>query len=360
MKNSSQRKIKIALIAPSTRQLGGQSIQAQRLVDAFGGDAEIELDFIPNNPSAFGQNVKILRTLSVSLKFWLSLLTRIKRADLVHVFSSGTTSYIISTLPPLAAAKMFGKKIILHYHTGEAEEHLRDWKRSALPTMRKFDEIIVPSQFLVDVFEKFGLRARAIYNFVEAEKFKFRRRDTLHPVFLSNRNFEAHYQVSDVLRAFRIIQEKYAEASLIVAGSGSEEAKLKNLTPELKLKNVHFIGRVSPEEMPDVYSRADIYLNSSVVDNMPLSIIEAYACGLPVVTTDAGGISYILENEKTGLIVEKGDYRELASAAIRLLENQKLAQTIAENALEYCQNFTPEKVRAEWRVFYVNLFERFT
>lgn len=358
MKNNADEKIIIALVAPSTRQLGGQSIQAQSLVNAFASDREIEFDFIPNNPAAFGHNVKYFRTVSTSLKFWSSLLRRIKQADLVHVFSSGTTSYLISTLPPLVAAKMFGVKIILHYHTGEAEEHLRDWKLTAAPTMRKFDEIIVPSQFLVNVFGEFGLPARAIYNFVETEKFKFRPRENLRPIFLSNRNFEAHYQVSDILQAFRLIQEKYAEASLIVAGCGSEETKLKNLTGELKLENVEFVGRVEPNEMPKLYDRADIYLNASVVDNMPLSIIEAYSCGLPVVTTDAGGISFILENEKTGLMVAKSDYRELANAAIRLLENQDLAQTITNNALEYCQNFTREKVRAEWRNLYVNLLEQ--
>ena len=68
--------------------------------------------------------------------------------------------------------------------------------------MRMFDRIVVPSRFLVDVFAKFDLQARAIFNFVETEKFKFRDRRPLKPVFLSNRNFEAHYQVGDILRAF--------------------------------------------------------------------------------------------------------------------------------------------------------------
>lgn len=355
MKNKSEKKIKVALVAPSLRQIGGQSVQADRLRKAFAGDDRIEFIFIPNNPAALGQSVKFLRTVTASLKFSASLLRQIRRADLVHIFSSGTTGYIISTIPALAAAKLFGKKTILHYHTGEAETHLRNWRRSGAPTMKMFDEIVVPSQFLADVFARFDLKTKTIYNSVEAEKFRFRKRKPLKPIFLSNRNFEAHYQVGDILRAFASIQKKIAEARLVVAGTGSEEAKLKKLAADLNLKNVEFAGRVAPEKMPEFYDKADVYLNSSVVDNMPLSIVEAYACGLPVVSSDAGGIPYILENERTGLTVKAGDYEALASAAIRLIENQSLASEIAENAREYCRNFAPEKVKVEWLNLYENL-----
>jgi glycosyltransferase involved in cell wall biosynthesis len=354
MKDKSEKKTKVALVAPSLAQIGGQSIQANRLLEAFAGDEKIELIFIPNNPATFGQNVKFLRTITISLKFWSALLKQIRDVNLVHIFSSGTTSYIISTIPALFAARLYGKKTVLHYHTGEAEMHLKNWRLTAAPTMKMFDEIVVPSQFLVNVFGKFGLKATIISNFVETEKFDFRQRKPLRPVFLANRNFEAHYQVGDVLRAFSLIQEKHSEARLIVAGYGSEEAKIKKIAIDLRLENVEFAGRVAPEEMPEFYEKADIYLNSSIVDNMPLSIIEAFSCGLPVVTTDAGGIPFILEHEKTGLMVKTGDYKALAAAAMRLLEDESLASAIINNAREYCRKFTPEKVRAEWR----NLYEK--
>lgn len=355
MTNKTEKKIKVALVAPSTRQIGGQSVQADSLRKAFAGDERIEFDFIANNPRAVGQSVKFLRTVTTSLKFSAALVRRIRRADVVHIFSSGTTGYIISTLPALAAAKLYGKKTVLHYHTGEAETHLKNWRITGAPTMKRFDKIVVPSGFLADVFARFDLETTTIYNFVETDKFRFRERKHLRPVFLSNRNFEAHYRVGDVLRAFSAIQKKFAEARLIVAGAGGEEARLKKLAVSLRLQNVEFAGRVAPERMPEFYDRADIYLNSSIVDNMPLSIVEAFACGLPVITTDAGGIPYILENEKTGLTVKAGDYEALGAAAVRLLENQPLAREIAENARVYCRNFTPEKVRGEWTRLYEEL-----
>lgn len=348
-------KIKILLVAPSMKIVGGQSIQAKRLLDAFASDEKIELEFVPNNSETPFQNVKFLRTIFASIKFWFLLFRKIPKTDVVHIFSSGTTSYIISTLPPLFVANLFGKKTILHYHTGEAGAHLKNWKLTAKPTMKQFDEIIVPSPFLVDVFARFGLKAKAIFNFVEGEKFVFRERKSLKPVFLSNRNFEAHYQVEDVLRAFRLIQNRFPEARLLIAGSGSEEKNLRNLAADLKLENAEFLGRIENSEMPKIYDSADIYLNSSIVDNMPLSIIEAFSCGLPVVSTDAGGIPFICENGETALLVEKNDYENLAREAIRLLEDDALAQKIIGKARRECVKYSLENVCGRWLEIYQEL-----
>jgi hypothetical protein len=148
-------KVKILIVATSMREIGGQSIQAKRLIDAFADDENVELSFIPNNPETFFQNIKFLRTIFASLKFWWSLLTNVYKFDVVQVFSSGMTGYIIATLPPLLFSKIYGNKVVLNYHSGELEKHIEKWKKTSLSTMRKFDEIVVPSQFLVDVFAKY-------------------------------------------------------------------------------------------------------------------------------------------------------------------------------------------------------------
>ena len=349
-------KIKVALVAPSPKIIGGQSIQAKRLFDAFDADENIELLFIPNNPETIFQRVKFIRTIFTSIKFWRLLFIKIPKTKIVHIFSSGTTSYIISTLPPLFIAKLFRKKTILHYHTGEAETHLKNWKLTAAPTMKRFDKIIVPSQFLVDVFAKFDLKAEAIFNFVESEKFKFRTRKPLRPIFLSNRNFEVHYQVSDILRAFRLIQNRFAEAKLLIAGTGSEEKILRKLVKELKLENTEFLGRIENAEMPKIYDKADIYLNSSIVDNMPLSFIEAFSCGLPIVSYATGGIPYICEHGETALLVETKDFEALANEAICLLEDDNLAQKIIAKARQESVKYSWENIRQDWIETYRKMF----
>ncbi|HEY0385883.1 MAG TPA: glycosyltransferase family 4 protein, partial [Pyrinomonadaceae bacterium] len=127
---------------------------------------------------------------------------------------------------------------------------------------------------------------------------------------------------------------------------------------DLKLCNVSFTGRIRPEEMPALCDCADIYLNASNVDNMPLSILEAFAAGLPVVTSNAGGIPYVVQHEKTGLLVEMDDHQGMAAAAIRLLEDEELAARLTRNARAECGRYKWDVMRESWLEFYREVAER--
>ncbi|MDQ1559421.1 MAG: hypothetical protein QOD32_2481 [Pyrinomonadaceae bacterium] len=354
------RRVRVLIVAPSLGILGGQAVQAARLLARFEAEPSLEVSFLPVNPRLPGmlgrlQSVKYVRTVLTSIAYVASLLARVRAFDVIHVFSASYTSFVLAPTPAILVAKLYGKKIVLNYRSGEAEDHLTRWRRTALPTIRLVDEVAVPSGYLVDVFARFGLGARSIYNFVETERFRFRTRRPLRPVFLSNRNLEPLYNVGCILRAFAIIQRRFPEASLTVAGDGSQRAELEQLARELKLNHTEFVGSVAQSRMPELCERADIYLNSSNIDNMPGSIIEAYAAGLPVVTTDAGGIPYILADGQTGLMVGRGDHEALAAAAISLLEDEALAERLAANALAACRQYSWAAVRDEWLKLYFEL-----
>jgi len=251
--------------------------------------------------------------------------------------------------------KKFGKKTILNYRSGQARDHLTRWP-GAIETIKQFDRIVTPSKYLVDVFAGFDLKAQVVHNFVETEKYKFRERAPLKPTFLSNRNFESHYNVACILRAFALIQREYSEASLTVAGDGPEREKLKTLASELNLQNVEFLGLVPQDKMPELCDAADILLNSPNIDNMPNSLIEAYAAGLPIVSTNAGGIPYIVRHEETGLLVETNDHEALAREALRLLGDPALAQKIVNAGKRESGKYTWEAVREDWLNLYRGLY----
>jgi len=222
--------------------------------------------------------------------------------------------------------------------------------------MRLAHEIVVPSGYLVGVFAKFGLQARSIFNFVDVERLSYRERSTLRPVFLSNRNFQSLYNVACTVRAFARIQREMPEARLIVAGFGPERQSLEALVGSLGLRHVEFRGRVNPADMPSLYDEADVYLNSPNIDNMPTSVIEAFAAGLPVVTTDAGGIPFIVTHEKTGLMVARDDDAALAAAALRLFREPALSAAIAGAARREClERYVWQSVRSEWLRVYRSL-----
>jgi glycosyltransferase involved in cell wall biosynthesis len=359
-------RIRVLVVGPSLDILGGQSVQASRLLERFQNSAEVTVHFLPVNPR-FGngfellRRIKYLRTLVTSVIYGVSLLRRVRDYDIVHAFSASYWSYLVAPLPALLVARLFGKKAILNYHSGEAGDHLA---RSpfAIASMRRLaDRIVVPSEYLVTVFRRFGLSANAIANFVDLDAFPYRKRECPRPVFLSNRNFEKHYNVACTLEAFALIQHEVPDARLLIAGDGPERPALEAKARDLDLRHVEFLGRLPVEQMCRLYGVADVYLNSPDIDNMPISIIEAYAAGLPVVTTNAGGIPYIVRNEETGLMVPRGDAAGMARAAIRLLREPALAPRISTAARLECERrYVWQTVEPEWNLVYHQVFGQTT
>jgi L-malate glycosyltransferase len=160
------------------------------------------------------------------------------------------------------------------------------------------------------------------------------------------------------LRAFALVQQRYPEASLEMAHDGPMRAALEQMTRDLGLRNVRFLGKVPPPELPALYDRADIYLTSPDVDNMPLSLLECHASGLPVVATKAAGIPYIARDGETALLVPRNDHEAMAGAALRLIEEDGLARRLARAARRECERYSWPAVREEWLALYRELATR--
>ena len=349
--------VRVLLAAPSLRILGGQSRQAALLLDCLRVDREIRVTLVPHDPRLPGllgwlQRIKYVRTIVTSLAYWSILLARVPRHDIIHTFSASYLSYLLAALPPILVGRLYRKKVILNYRSGEAEDHLIRWPRTALPTMRRAHVVAVSSEYLVEVFGRFGLSAHVVPDIVELDRFHFRERRPLRPVFLTSRLLEPLYNVECVLQAFALIQKRVPDARLIVAGDGSQRRRLEALARELTLCQVEFVGPVPFERMPELYDAADIYLQAPDLDNTPASLLECFASGLPVVTSDAGGIPFILHHEEHGLLVARGDHHALATAALRFLENPDLARRLASQARGICQEYTCPRVRAGWLALY--------
>ncbi len=352
-------RIRILVIAPSLDIMGGQSVQARELLEQFRDEPSLAPGFLALNPPLppLLARVRYLRTALRLLLYLPSLLLRIPRYDLIHVFAASYWSYTLWSAPAIVVGRLLGKRVILHYHSGEAEDHLAHW-RSAIPTLLLAHAIVVPSAYLVEVFARFGLRGRVIFNILRAAQFRHRRRGQLRPIFLTNRGLEPLYNVGCVLRAFHLIQQRFPDASLIVAHDGSCRRSLEALAAELGLRNTLFVGRVEPERMAGFYDACDIYLMSPDLDNMPGSVLECFASGLPVVSTKAGGVPYIVEHERTGLLVAPNDHEGLAACALWLIENPQAALRLAERARAECERYAPAAVTAQWVALYRELAGR--
>lgn len=355
--------VRVLLVGPSLDILGGQAVQLQRLMEKLRELPGVEVAFLPVNPRLPGplswlQRIKYVRTMVTSIAYVSALVRTVRHYDVVHAFSASYWSFLLAPLPAMVIARLLGKGVLLNYRSGEAEDHL---SRSALAVraMRLADEIVVPSGYLVEVFARFGLKARAVFNFVDVDRIPFRERHGLRPVFLSNRNLHPLYNVAGILRAFGRIQEAVPDARLIVAGFGPERPKLEELAQRLGLRNVEFRGKTDPSAMIALYDEADVYLNNPNIDNMPNSVIEAYAAGIPVVTSNAGGIPYIVAHEQTGLMVACHDDEALAASALRLLRDPKLARSLAERGRSECvTRYVWSAVGPRWQDLYRDVRDR--
>lgn len=351
------RPIRVCLVGPSLDILGGQAIVLEGLRRRLEGVRDIDVSFLPVNPRLTGvlgwlQRVKFVRTVVTSMAYIWSLQRQLRQVDVVHAFSASYWSFLLAPVPAMLVGRLYGKTVVLNYHSGEADDHLAKW-RSAVPLARLAHAIVVPSRYLVDVFARHGLHASAIVNFVESDRLSFRPRRAAKPAFLSNRNLESLYNVACSIRAFGHVQHEIPDAELVIAGDGSERESLERLVHELQLRNVRFVGRITPARMPALYEAAEFYLNSPNIDNMPVSIIEAFAAGVPVITTNAGGIPYIVRHEENGLMVAINDDAAMARQALRLIRDPDLAAQLSGGGRKEClEKFVWSAVRDEWIALY--------
>jgi glycosyltransferase involved in cell wall biosynthesis len=345
-------KLKVAMVAPSLRILGGQAVQADRLLRAWQNDPDVEAWLVPVNPALprplrFTGRIKYLRTLINEVAYLRLLVRELPRADVVHVFSASYSSFLLAPLPAILLARAFGRPVLLNYRSGEAPDHLRG-SAIARKTVRGVTLSVVPSRFLADVFETVGLRSTIIPNIVDTGSFRYRERRPLRPRLLTTRNFEALYNVACTLRAFRLVQDRWPEATLTLVGKGAEELALRSLARQLSLRGVTFAGPVAPDRIAAFYADHDIYVQTPDIDNMPTSVLEAYASGLPVVSTEAGGIPAILTHGEHGLLAPLNDHRAIAARVLSLLDDPDEAAAMAGRARTTCDARTWSAVRDQW------------
>jgi glycosyltransferase involved in cell wall biosynthesis len=358
----SASRIRVALVAPTLRYVGGQSVQADLLMRNWKDDPDVEARFVPvdpNPPYGLGwvERVPGLRTVLREPRYILELWRKLKDAEVVHIFSASYSSFLLAPLPAWLVARRRGKKTLINYRSGECRDHLQK-SSIARSVLKGTDRLVVPSGYLVDVLKEFGLTAQAVPNIVDLSQFVFRLRRPLRPHLVCTRGFHPYYCIDVVVRAFAEVQELYPDAQLDLVGGGPVESEIRNLVRDMKLVRVNFTGVVARDQIGRCYDQADIFINASRLDNMPVSVLEAFAAGTPVVSTEPESMRYLIEEGRTGLLSPPGDAHALARNVIELLQNPELAERLAENARQEFQRYSWPIVRKQWLEVYRSMISK--
>lgn len=246
------------------------------------------------------------------------LIIRGKKFDVFHVHGCSYFGFYPIVLGVLIG-NLLNKKVVVTYHGGGLKEFINKYHFFVKPILRMVDVLTVPSEYLVNILNQNRINVIKLANVLRKDNVNFLERKTIKPNFAVSRTLSKVYNIPLAIKSFAVIKEKYPEAKLRIIGDGSLKESLMMLVEDLRLKDVVFTGRVDNAVIGDELNKSDVYLNPTTKDSFSLSMFEAFACGLPVISTNIGAISEFLTHGVNGLLVESDNVDEMALAMESIL-----------------------------------------
>ncbi|MGB0987074.1 MAG: glycosyltransferase family 4 protein [Pseudoalteromonas spongiae] len=355
---------RVVIVGPLPPPAGGMANQTRKLAE-FLRSEQLEVDIVQVNADyrpSWVAKLPVIRAVFRLFNYWFTLNQKLKNADVVHIMANSGWSWHLFAAPALIVAKRLNKPAILNYRGGYAEQFFSESWHWVKLTMKKASVIVVPSPFLQQVFSKFEHHAEIVPNVLDQSLFYHNADISLNeqaPTIIVTRNLEAIYDVATTIKAFSQIKQEFPKAQLKIAGTGPELNSLTELTEQLSLTDsVEFLGRLAPENMAALYQNAQLMLNASIVDNTPNSIIEALACGTPVISTDVGGIPKLVTDKHDALLVSPTDDKAMAKLAINVLSDKSLTLQLRDNGLVTISKFHWPQVWQKLKSCYVSALEQ--
>jgi glycosyltransferase involved in cell wall biosynthesis len=267
------------------------------------------------------------------------------RADVVHVMANSGWAWRLFSVPAIRIADWRGVPLVLNYRGGLAREFFARSFRAVRRGLRRCDDLIVPTAFLQGVFADRGEQASIVPNIVDLGLFfpAVQAPDRLHLVV--TRNLEALYDNASALRAFAAVRREVPDATLTVTGEGPERPALEVLARELEISDaVRFAGRLPREEVAELLRTARVLLNPSTADNSPNSLIEAMASGVPIVTTNVGGVPQLCQDGRQAIMVPARAPQAMAAAVLRVHRDPGLRAELIYEGFERAAEFSWDRV----------------
>ncbi|HSD14412.1 MAG TPA: glycosyltransferase family 4 protein [Flavobacterium sp.] len=209
---------------------------------------------------------------------------------------------------------------------------------------------VAPSNYLYSEFKTYGFtNILFIPNVLELKKYPYKERTTLAPKLLWLRAFDKIYNPKMAVAVLAEVKKTYPEATLHMVGPDRDGSmEICKAYVEENDCNVFFTGRLAKEEWIAIANQCDIFINTTHLDNTPVSVMEAMALGLPVVSTNVGGIPFLLKDKEEGFLVNDGDVQAMADKVKRLVENSDDARFIVRNARKKAESWDWNVVKLLW------------
>ncbi|WP_010231894.1 glycosyltransferase family 4 protein [Gillisia marina] len=272
-----------------------------------------------------------------------------KSTDIVLIDTYGALNFYYAYL--VAKACQFYKlDYIPILHGGNLPTRLEESTELSNSLFGKAKMNVAPSEFLFRIFNSAGFNnLKIIPNAIELSKFPFKERKIFAPKMLWVRRFQGRYNPMMAIKVLEQLKKDYPLAELCMIGPEKDGSLQKcQAYAEKNGLNVIFTGKLKKKEWAKVSEEYDIFLNSTNIDNTPISVIEAMALGLAIVSTDVGGMKDLITHNEDGILVPWKDESSMVLAVKSLLEDQERTARMTLSALEKVSNFDWEKIKNNW------------
>ena len=274
-----------------------------------------------------------------------------KRIDVVLIDTYSTANFNYAWLCA-RTARFFRLAYIPILRGGELENRLKNDGKRSRDIFAHSALNVAPSGFMAHIFERYGYETITIPNSIDIDRYVFKRREAVRPKLLYVRAFSKLYNPAMALRVLRRLKRSCPDAELCMVGPDRDGTleEVKKKAEEMSLaESVRFTGKLTKEAWHTLSQEYDIFINTTNADNTPVSVIEAMALGLPVVSTNVGGIPFLLEEGKEALLVAPDDDEAMANAIMELTEHPAEARAVAEAARKKAESFDTKRVLRMWR-----------
>lgn len=282
-----------------------------------------------------------------------------RKTDLIVLeIYSGWYMFLAAITSELAARLKI--PVIAVLHGGNLPDFARRHPRWTRRVLSLADLLVAPSNYLADAMRANGFAVRVVPNVIEIEKYPFRLRSRITPRLIWMRSFHPAYNPLMGIKVLEKLKRKYPQATLVMAGrdKGLEE-KTKEAARQLGVADaVRFPGFLDEIQKRSEFSAADIYINTNRIDNMPVAAVEACAFGLPIVATDVGGISNLLQHRETGILVADADVEAMVEAVETLLENPDLSERLSRSGRRLAEKSGWHSVKKLWTDLFDEVLNR--
>ncbi len=254
-------------------------------------------------------------------------------------------------------AKLTGKKLIMFLHGGNLPVYSKEHPNTVNRLFKMADFIGAPSEYLAGFARNLGFKVSVIPNVIEMSDYNYIQREKVGPKLFWMRNFHPIWNPLMAIRVVDILKKDYPDIKLVMGGPDKGfRAECENLAKKLNLENnISFPGFLDKENKRQCFDKADIYLNTNKIDNTPLALIEASASGLPIVSTNVGGVPFLFSDGQNALLVESDNAQQMAEAVKRLIENPGLAQKLSESGRNFALTYSWDNVREQWKAVFDKL-----